>query len=139
MEKKPGSLSGYNPTVIFVRMLRRVGKFNQYSKINGILQLCARFNDSLNDAVAKIDQRILTINSCNSYDHFDRLGNLSSKGKAYFWMELDELIERYEANKIKLLPNPKNPPRQDSTHRRDDHTPSGHRHTGSVEYQYKHY
>ena len=110
IDKKPGSLRGYSPTIIFVRMLRRVGSFSDQSKIYSLLKLRAKFNDALNDAVAKTEHRILTIRSCNSYDHFDRHGNLSSKGKNYFWMELDELIERYESNKVKLFPNPKNPP-----------------------------
>ena len=110
LEKKPGALTGYIPTTIYVKMLRRVGSFSPESKIYGMLKLRVKLNDCLNDETAKVEQKILTINSCNSYDHFDRHGNLSSKGKHYFWMELDDLLERLDKNKIKLLPNPKNPP-----------------------------
>ena len=77
----------------------------------GITQLCHRFNDHLNDAVAKTNQFILTMSSCNSYDHFDHRRNLS-KGRISLWHELDDLIDRFERNKVKLLPNPKNPPHQ---------------------------
>ena len=78
--------------------------------------LCAKFNDALNDAVAKVDQYILTINSCSQYKHFDKKGNLSLKGKHDFWWELDDLIDRFEANRVKLLPNPKNNHTQKTHH-----------------------
>ena len=82
----------------------------QTPKIHGVCALHHKFNDALNDAAAKMNHRILTINSCNSYDHFDKSGNLSSRGMDAFWYELDELIKMFEKNKIKLLPNPKNAP-----------------------------
>ena len=110
-EKKPGSLSGLETHLIFVKMIRRIGSFHQGSNMQGVCALRPKFNDVLNDAVSKIDQRILTINSYNTYDHFDKRGNLSQKGKTDFWYELDDLIYRYEIGKVKLLPNPKNPPR----------------------------
>ena len=90
-------------------MLRRIGSFNDHSCMAGICHLRAKFNDALNDAIAKVDQYIMTINSCNTYDHFDRQGNLTSKGKTCFWWEVDDLIERFKMDKVKLLPNPKNP------------------------------
>ena len=124
LNKKPGALTGVSTTVIFVRILRRVGSFNEHSKIHSVLQLHAKFNDSLNDAVAKTQHRILTITVCNTNDHFDRSGSLSSKGKAYFWMELDELLEHFQANKVKLLPNPKNPPRS-HTHQKQSRNQAG--------------
>ena len=109
-EKKPGAVAGTSGTkIIFVRMLCRQGNFNPNSKIANILALRAKYNDALNDAVAKIDQYMLTINSCNQYDHFDQWGNLSPKGKCAFWEELDNLIYRFDNGKVKLLPNPKVP------------------------------
>ena len=114
LEKKPGAVSGVATTVIYVRMLKRIGKFHAKSKINGICALCAKFNDALNDEVAKIEHRILTISSCNTYEHFDCSGNLSMKGKLDFIWELDDLIQRFDLDRIKLLPNPKNPPKRKS-------------------------
>ena len=67
-----------------------------------------KFNDALNTAVAKIDQYIMTINSCNTQYHFDCWGNLSQKGKNALWMEIDDLIERFDSDAVKLLPTPKN-------------------------------
>ena len=111
LEKKPGAFTGFLSTkVIYVRMLRRIGSFNSGSKTAGVMELRPKFNDVLNDELAKLNQYILTINSCNTYDHFDRYGNLSPKGKECFWWELDDLIERFNIDKVKLLPNPKNPP-----------------------------
>ena len=109
-DKKPGAVPECETKMIFIRMIKRVGSFNRESSIHKVCNLRAKFNDSLNDATAKIDQYILTINSCNAYENFDKHGNLSIKGKQAFWWELDNLIYRFEDNKVKLLPNPKNPP-----------------------------
>ena len=135
IDKRPGLVpNNYQTKIIFVKMLKRVGKFHPDSRMFQICNLRAKFNDSLNDAVAKVDQYILTINSCNTYDHFDRLGNLSPKGKTAFWTEIDELMAQFEHNKVKLLPNPQNKPKfrstkirrswwyekREGTHRRDE-------------------
>ena len=92
MEKWPGSLMGLSPKLIFVRMLRRIGSFKENTKMHQICELHAKFNDALNDEVSKIDQYILTINSCNTFEHFDRMGLLSPKGKVTFWREMDDLL-----------------------------------------------
>ena len=94
LDKRPGAVPDSGSTkIIFVKMLKRIGHFHDQSKIRSICGLRARFNDSLNDVTAKLNQRILTVNSCNSYDHFDRCGNLSIKGKEDFWWKLDDLIQ----------------------------------------------
>ena len=111
LEKKPGVLSGFTPTIIFVKMLQRAVTFSEESTKYAIQKLRPKFNDALNDATSKRGLRILTINSCNSFQHYDHRGNLSPAGKHEFWWELDELINRFDLNKIKLMPNPKNPPR----------------------------
>ena len=110
-EKKPGAVSPCKTQLIFVRMIRRIGPYRPESKINTVCEYRAKFNDALNDGVAKISGRILTVNSCNAYEDFDRCGNLSNKRKADFLWEVDELIEIFEKNKLKLLPNPKNRPK----------------------------
>ena len=112
LEKKPGALTGLGGTsLIFVKMLRRIGSFHPESRIKAVCSLRPKFNDALNDATAKIDQKILTTNSCNTYEHFDKDGNLSPKGKYEFWMELDDLVARFDRDKIKLHLNQKNPSR----------------------------
>ena len=108
LEKKPGA--NLTTKIIFVRMLRRIGHFREESDMRFICDLGPRFNDALNDSGAKLSCFILTINSCNAYEHFEKSGNLSKAGKVMFWQELDDLIYRFDANKVKLLPNPKNPP-----------------------------
>ena len=108
LDKKPGAASGFDTSIIYVRMLKRVGSYN--GRMGHITQLRNKFNDALNNAVAKTGQHILTVNSCYSYEDFDCDGNLSSKGRKSFWLEIDELLQRFDTDKIKLWPNPKNPP-----------------------------
>ena len=71
LDKKPGSLSGFTTHIIFVRMLRCLGSFRPGSTLQAICDKRAKLNDALNDAVAKIDQHILTINTCSAYEHFN--------------------------------------------------------------------
>ena len=91
-------------------MIRHIGSYSEYSQIGWLAQRRAKFNDNLNDAVAKINQYIMTINSCNGYEHSDKHGNLTIHGKTNLWLEIDDLIQRFDLNKVKLLPNPKNSP-----------------------------
>ena len=108
-DKKPGSIYSDDPRMIFIRMLHRVEHQQQGSHADKVLSLHAKFNDALNDAVAGTKQQMMTIMSCNMLTHFDRWGKLSEKGKHAYLREMDELIERFDLNKIKLLPNPKAP------------------------------
>ena len=72
LDKKPGSLSGLSTSIVFIRMLKLIGSFQPGSRLQGIFNLRAKFNNSLNDAVVKINQHMLTTNSCNAYEHFDK-------------------------------------------------------------------
>ena len=107
LERKPGAVYVYDPSLIFVRMLHRHDiTLQRGSKKDEIFSLRAKFNDALNMAVAWINHRMLTINSCNSGSHFTHLGELSQKGKDAFWYETDDLVERFDKNEVKLLPTP---------------------------------
>ena len=107
LEKKPGAIYGADPTVIYVRMIHRIDvNLRRGSKKDEEMALRAKCNDALNDCVARLDQNILTINSCNTGSHFTNLGELSSKGKDAFWLELDNLLERFDRKDVKLLPHP---------------------------------
>ena len=109
IDKKPGAVYGSDPTVIFIRMMRRADlKFKRGSARDEIFSLRAKFNDALNNAVSRYNFRIMTINSCNTNAHFDRKGNLSIKGREALWQEIDYLLEMFDKNKVKLLPNPIN-------------------------------
>ena len=116
LDCRPGAVAGLETKIIFIRMLRRIGSFHEGSKMSMICKLRAKFNDALNDACAKVGQYMLTIASCNAYEHFDKHGNLSRAGKQEFWLELDELLEPFDSGRVKLLPNPKNPPHSRYTH-----------------------
>ena len=91
---KSGAVYGHDPTIIFIRMIRRVAfdhnhQHSKHGTLSEIYALRPKFNDALNDASARINQRIMTINSCNTPSHFDKKGNLSDKGNPAFglrWM-----------------------------------------------------
>ena len=79
LEKRPGAISGCLTKVIYVRMLRPIGKFDKHTMlVNG---LRSKFNDALNDAVAKIEEYMLTVSSYHQCEHYDHKGRLSEKGK----------------------------------------------------------
>ena len=113
LNSKPGAVAG-STKIIFVKMPRCIGSFHEKSRMHVVCGLRSKFNDTLNDTVAKVNQYILTITSCNAYEDFNKSGNLSDRGKTAFWNELNDLIQRFEHHKVKLLPNPKNPPKSKS-------------------------
>ena len=71
LDSKPGAVSG-STKIIFVKMICRIGNFNEQSTTYAVCGLRNKFNDALNDAVAKIGQYILTINSCSAYEDFKK-------------------------------------------------------------------
>ena len=118
-ERRLGAVAECNTKVVYICMLWRVGSFKPDSTMFTLCKWKNKLNDALNDAVAKANQHILMINRCNTYEHFDCTGDLSMKGKEDFWWELHELIQKFDLDKIKLLPNPKNPPKQLAAHGQD--------------------
>ena len=106
MEKKPGAVKNSDPTIIYVNAIHRVEFFRPGSKLEAYCSIRTKFNDILNACAARQEQHILTIRSCFTLDHFDQWGKLTTKGKSSFWIELDDLMERFEKREIKLLPRP---------------------------------
>ena len=134
LESKPGAV--YRTTkIIFVKMLQHAYTAPEKSPLHAALKLRNKFNDALNDAVAKIDHYLLTVNSCNAYEDYSHKGDLSDKGKLAYWLEIDDLIHRFNTDKIKLLPNLKNPSKYSSlvSKNRIDHN-----NRGSTDLKYGH-
>ena len=104
LEKRPGAVNGNDPKIIYVQMVIRVEHYKNNSKMAKICGLRSKFNELLSEAAGRFNAYILSIRSCTGPEYFDHLGNLSAKGKDAFWWELDELIEKFEANQVKLLP-----------------------------------
>ena len=104
LDKKPGAVYGGDPKIIFTTMLKRATMYHRGSKMESVCSLRSKFNKILSCAAAKYDNYLLQIKSCISPDHFDSVGNLSSKGKSNFWYEMDELIQKVDTNKVKLIP-----------------------------------
>ena len=106
---KPGTIYRNDPSIIFVRMIQHANlNLHRGSYLDELYTLQPKFNDALNDAVARIDQHILTINSCNTSSHFTHKGKLSTKGKSDFWLEINDLLHCFNCKEVKLLPNPNN-------------------------------
>ena len=106
LEKKPCAVYTGDPSIIFVRMIRRIDKFTPRSKLDLVYGLRAKFNDALNAGAARIEQHMLTLNSCNTSSHFDNWGKLSHRGRSAIWHEIDDLLERFDEGRVKLLPAP---------------------------------
>ena len=64
--------------------------------------------------------------------------NFKIKGKETVWLEMDELIQKFDADQIKLLLNPKNKP---ASHfqRRKNNGRSGYNYMGFSNNQPRHY
>ena len=106
LEKKPGAISGCITKVIYVHMIHRIGSFDSHTE--SVNNLRSKFNDALNFSAAKVKEHMLTINFCNRSEHFDKKGRLSENGQLAFFQEIDDLIQRLDLDKIKLLPAPYN-------------------------------
>ena len=62
--------TGY-PKIIFVSILRCFESYTCSSKLDIAFGFRVKFNDALMSAATQIDQKMLTIMSCNIRDHFD--------------------------------------------------------------------
>ena len=58
----------------------------------------------LNNAEQRLNNKILSIRSLNNVHYFDVRGGLSKSGKEAYWWELDDLLDKFEMGKVKLLP-----------------------------------
>ena len=114
LEKRPGAVIDSGPTTIYINMIKHIEHYPEQSKMAKMCTLHGKFNDLLNDLAAKKNNRILSIRSLNSQHYFDARGNLSRAGKEAFWWELDNLIQKFESNKVKLLPRVKHRAHHDS-------------------------
>ena len=103
LEKKPGAVYTGDPSIIFMKMICRIDKFTPRSKLDLVYGLRAKFNDALNAGAARIEQHMLTLNSCNTSSHFDIWGKLSHRGRSAIWHEIDDLLERFDEGRVKLL------------------------------------
>ena len=90
--------------MVYINMLSRPYGYDQRSRKSQSFDLRYKFNQILSDAAADQGHRVMSIRSCSTNDCFDRMGNLNNKGKVNFWMEFDNLIERFNRGEINLRP-----------------------------------
>ena len=104
-EKKPGAIGSVNdPTIIYVDMIKRPIFANMHEKLKQAMNLRFKFNRCLHETLEQQNNKVLTIRSCTTPDHFDSMGNLTSKGMIAFWHEVDDLLEHFDRGKVKLDP-----------------------------------
>ena len=112
-------------------MLRQFERYTPGSKLDLLFGLWSKVNDSLNKAVSMIDQKMLTVTSCNTREHFEFLGHLSVKGRHDYWNEIHELLREFDRGNIKLLLTPTHnvkPTFKSSFHKRKNRDDCYHRH-----------
>ena len=101
---RPGIVNGNDPMVIYVTMVRRVERYPEDSKMAKLCTFRVKFNDLLNEAVGRKGNYVLSVRSCTNPSNFNHWGTLSMQGKEVFWQEIDQLIEKFENDKVKLEP-----------------------------------
>ena len=103
-DKNPGAIFGADPKIIFLKAMRRASFYPKGSQLERLCMARTKFNDALNEAVAKYNNHIMNITACNLPEHYNRYGRLSNLGSKVFWQEMDHLMERFDKNEIQLLP-----------------------------------
>ena len=103
-DKKPGAVYSKDPKVIVMEMIKCPMQFPHDSIMDGVLSLRTKFNSLLNDAACHFGFNRMYIEKCNSEFQFDRMGYLNNEGMDVFWREVDQLLEMFDCDEIKLLP-----------------------------------
>ena len=102
--KKLGAVYGSDPKIIVVNMLRHPLRFPRESCTSAIMGLCVMFNSIMNDAAEHFGFNCLYVEGCNTETLYDCTGNLNDYGKVTFWCEVNDLIEKFDSDKVKLKP-----------------------------------
>ena len=101
---KPGALYSTDPKVIFVTMIRRPLQFPVGSQMSKTISLRAKFNNALNDIAYEREYSILSIDACDTENHFDLMGNLNHYGEVTFWKQMNHLLSLFDKKKVELTP-----------------------------------
>ena len=99
-----GAMYGDHPTVIAVKLLRRVTTYSSAMKMGKMCMVRTKFNEAMNKAASEFGFRIMNITDCNEETDFDVWGNLTERGKTAYWHQMDRLIKQFDLHKIQLLP-----------------------------------
>ena len=102
-DKRPGSITSFEPKVIWVKMITRPGAPSLNlagEKFNVILE--ETLHKTRNMFVMEIDQSGFS----NEASFEKNNGNLNFRGKAQYWNEFDKLLKRFDKQEITLKPKP---------------------------------
>ena len=100
---KPGAYSEIYPRIVWIRMLKRpnVKPVNTQK----FFSLRRKFNSMLEERLLTAHEerhRIMSIEVQSG--EFNNWGDLTSGGKAQFWREVDQAMNKFDTGKIKLFP-----------------------------------
>ena len=121
-EKKPGAIWGNSPTIIYMTMVHRIERFPHGSRMAGFCSIRPKFNDIINECASRNGHKVLHISTCNTFNNFDRMGNLTPQGKSSLWHEIDDAIERYEDPSDSTTLNPMTPRKHLQDYQRSNRT-----------------
>ena len=93
MNKKPGAVSQQHTQVIWVKMINRPVPADRLR--GNVLSLRNKFNYILEEALAKRNGKILSIESLIAAD-FDRNFDLTTYGRIQFLKELDHFAKKFD-------------------------------------------
>ena len=103
--RKPGAIGSVDdPTIIYIDMIHRPQQRGMDKKLVEMCSVKYKFNRILHESIEAQGHRVICIPTCNDAKYFDNHGNLTNVGKINFWREVDDLLERFDRDKVKLLP-----------------------------------
>ena len=97
---KPGSIVSSEPKIIWVKTLYR----SEFAKATHAR--ADQFNNLLNNLLLnKKFHNIMSVNSAlNIAEFYTREDQLNDEGCAFFWKEIDKLLEKFDYKEISLKP-----------------------------------
>ena len=100
---KLGAVYSTDPKIVLITMIRHPLQFPSNSQMEKVVSLRAKFNNALNEVALNAGHSILSIDACDSENHFDLLGNLNHYGQYTYWKQVNYLLENFDKKKVDLL------------------------------------
>ena len=101
MKIKPGSVTRGEPKFIWVKVIRRLGSYDKVMSVRNI------FNSILEKTLSKKKHHYIIDPepAISNARYFLKSNDLSADGRVSYWREINDSIELFEIDKLKLQPN----------------------------------